>query len=152
MVNSQTVHIPIKSMRVLLFLRSKYAPFGYYKLSQKHTIGVFISSLLVSKNKSPKFVAHNPDHCFSISLGSYKHMDRKCFILPSKVDEFNRYAEHKMKEYFFEWMKLYTSFSGVDVKSCIEKFIAIHDLPDSETDVEFFRTAYKRYKKSLSAA
>jgi hypothetical protein len=147
----QTVHIPIKSSRVLAFLRAQYAPNGFYKLSTKQSLGVFISSLLVSKNKCPQFIKHDSNNCFSVALGSYKHMNRKCFILNSEIEAFNHYAEHKMKEYFFLWMDFYTRFSGIDTKACIEKFISNNDLPDSETDVEYFRTSYKRFKNKKAA-
>ncbi len=150
-MDNQTVHIPIKSLRVLAFLRAKYAPVGFYKLSHKQSLGVFIGSLLVTKNKCPQFIKYDTTKCFSVALGSYKHMDRKCFILPGAIDDFNNYVEHKMKEYFFEWMSFYRRFSGTDTKACIEKFIADHNMPDSETDVEYFRTTYKRYNKKNAA-
>lgn len=149
---AQTVHIPVKSLRALSFLRSRYAPNGYYLLSYKDTLGSFVAKLLVTKNKCPAFVRHNESTCFIITLGTYRHMDRKCFILADGIEDFNNYAEQKMKESFLEWMNFYTRFSGRDVKSLIEKFIANHNMPDSETDVEFFRKMFVRSKKTLPAA
>jgi hypothetical protein len=150
MANSQTVHIPVKSKRVLTFINAKYAPDGFYKLSQKQTLGVFITSILVSKKKSDHVCFNQLQNSFTVKLGSYKHLDQKCFIKASAVPEFNRYVEHLMKEYFYAWMAFYASFPKTDIKSTIENFLAIHNMPDSETDVEYFRTAYKRYKNKNS--
>ena len=110
MANSQTVHIPVKSKRVLTFINAKYAPDGFYKLSQKQTLGVFITSILVSKKKSDHVCFHQLQNSFTGKLGSYKHLDQKCFIKASAVPEFNRYVEHLMKEYFYAWMAFYASF------------------------------------------
>jgi len=145
----QTVHIPIRSERVLSFLKAKYTTLDYYQLSHKHTIGLFIATILVTKKHSENFPNVCSQNTFNIHLGSYKHMDQKCFLKSTKIEEFNLYAENKMKEYFYEWMKFYASMPKIDIKACIEKFLEIHNMPDTETDVEFFRTSYKRHVKSI---
>jgi len=150
MANEQTVHIPVKSKRVLTFINALYAPHGFYKLSQKQTLGVFITSILVTKKKSDH-LCFSQINSFTVKLGSYKHLDQKCFIKASAVPEFNRYVEHLMKEYFYSWMDFYSSFPKTDIKGTIENFLSIHNMPDSETDVEYFRTAYKRYKNKITS-
>lgn len=140
--------IPIDDPKYLVFLRNRfYGGLPYYKLSHRHTMGVVIESLLVSKRliTKPVFSASNT---FDVSLESYTNVHPNPCFLPKGNHKFNLYARNLFFEIFIDFMDCFTGASDQKIISGIAAFVRKYNLDDCDIDLDSLRVYYWRNSKN----
>lgn len=140
--------IPIDDPKYLVFLRNRfYGSFGYYKLSHRDNIGLFIESNLVSKRLITKPVFSGPN-TFDVSLESYTNVHPNPCFLPKGNKAFNLYARNLFFESFIDFMDCFIGASNKSIISGISAFVRKYNLDDCDIEIESLRIYYWRNAKN----